>query len=169
MRAVARSGHARRRAGSCASTRARRSLRRSGPSDATPSLERMRRCGTVGIEPALMLRPYAADDWARVCEVLRFGQARRTSRDLLGRLEHPITLNVANANGTARALYERFGFGIEREFVGNFQGTPCESPSCAIHLSPEFERNGRCATSTLAVAFAAGRLFLRPIQSNTVS
>jgi ribosomal protein S18 acetylase RimI-like enzyme len=36
-----------------------------------------------------------------------------------------VALNVASNNTRARTLYEKFGFLVEREFMGNFQGMPC--------------------------------------------
>ena len=45
---------------------------------------------------------------------------------LVGRLTPPITLNVARDNAAARALYQRIGFTVEREFRGHFHGVPCE-------------------------------------------
>ena len=46
-------------------------------------------------------------------------------REILGRLGGPVTLNVAMTNIAALALYDRNGFTVEREFAGQFQGTPC--------------------------------------------
>jgi ribosomal protein S18 acetylase RimI-like enzyme len=45
---------------------------------------------------------------------------------MLGRLEGPVTLNVAMSNTAALALYQRNGFKMEREFAGQFQGNPCK-------------------------------------------
>lgn len=58
-------------------------------------------------------------------EYRRAGVASALLRDLLASLERPVHLNVAASNIPARTLYERFGFQIEREFMGSFQGTPC--------------------------------------------
>ena len=55
----------------------------------------------------------------------RRGVATALVRDMLARLQQPITLNVMVSNIPARALYERLGFSVEREFEGNFQGRPC--------------------------------------------
>jgi len=44
---------------------------------------------------------------------------------MLARLQQAVTLNVMVSNMAARALYERIGFNVEREFQGNFQGRPC--------------------------------------------
>lgn len=55
----------------------------------------------------------------------RMGVATALVRDMLMRLEKPVTLNVMVENIPARALYESIGFKVEREFRGNFQGTPC--------------------------------------------
>ena len=55
----------------------------------------------------------------------RRGVATGLVRDMLARLQQPVTLNVMASNFAARALYERIGFSVEREFQGNFQGKPC--------------------------------------------
>jgi ribosomal protein S18 acetylase RimI-like enzyme len=55
----------------------------------------------------------------------RKGVATALVRHVLAQLESPVTLNVAMSNAAARALYERIGFKVEREFQGNFQGIPC--------------------------------------------
>lgn len=55
----------------------------------------------------------------------RRGVATRLLSEVLRRLNPPVTLNVATSNVAARALYERVGFKIEREFMGRFRGTPC--------------------------------------------
>jgi ribosomal protein S18 acetylase RimI-like enzyme len=55
----------------------------------------------------------------------RLGVASALLRQLLASLERPVALNVASSNTPARALYGQFGFRVEREFLGNFQGTPC--------------------------------------------
>ena len=53
------------------------------------------------------------------------GVASALLSELLPSLERPVVLNVASGNMPARNLYAHFGFRIEREFIGNFQGTPC--------------------------------------------
>jgi len=53
------------------------------------------------------------------------GVASALLHELLPLLERPVVLNVASSNIPARNLYGRFGFHVEREFIGNFQGTPC--------------------------------------------
>ena len=53
------------------------------------------------------------------------GVAGALLRELLASLDRPVVLNVASSNVPARTLYGRFGFQVEREFVGNFHGTPC--------------------------------------------
>ena len=53
------------------------------------------------------------------------GVASALLQELLPLLERPVVLNVVSSNIPARNLYGRFGFQVEREFVGNFQGTPC--------------------------------------------
>ena len=58
-------------------------------------------------------------------EYRRAGVASALLRNLLASLERPLRLNVAAGNIPARTLYERFGFQVEREFMGSFQGTPC--------------------------------------------
>jgi len=55
----------------------------------------------------------------------RRGVASALVRHMVARLEPPVTLNVAAENSAARALYQRLGFKVEREFLGNFQGRPC--------------------------------------------
>lgn len=55
----------------------------------------------------------------------RSGVAGTLLRQVLGSLERPVALNVASSNTGGRALYEQFGFRVEREFMGHFQGTPC--------------------------------------------
>ena len=55
----------------------------------------------------------------------RRGVATALVRDMLARLQQPVTLNVMVSNIPARALYERIGFNVEREFQGNFQGRSC--------------------------------------------
>ena len=55
----------------------------------------------------------------------RQGVATALVREMLGRLQQPVTLNVMMSNTPARALYERIGFKVEREYQGNFQGNPC--------------------------------------------
>jgi ribosomal protein S18 acetylase RimI-like enzyme len=58
-------------------------------------------------------------------EFRRRGVATALIREMLVRLQRPITLNVMAGNIPARALYERIGFSVEREFQGDFQGRPC--------------------------------------------
>jgi len=55
----------------------------------------------------------------------RRGVATALVREMLTRLRQPVTLNVMVDNAAARALYERLGFCVEREFQGHFQGSPC--------------------------------------------
>ncbi len=55
----------------------------------------------------------------------RRGVATALLGELLNRIECPVTLNVAMSNAAALALYRRFGFEVEREFAGQFQGNPC--------------------------------------------
>lgn len=55
----------------------------------------------------------------------RKGVADALVRALLARLEGTITLNVATTNVAARSLYERLGFTVEREFMGQFNGRAC--------------------------------------------
>jgi ribosomal protein S18 acetylase RimI-like enzyme len=56
----------------------------------------------------------------------RRGVATALVKDLLRKLDQPITLNVALTNGPALSLYHRMGFKVEREFVGDFNGRPCK-------------------------------------------
>jgi len=51
--------------------------------------------------------------------------AQDAAPSMLARLQQAVTLNVMVSNMAARALYERIGFNVEREFQGNFQGRPC--------------------------------------------
>jgi len=55
----------------------------------------------------------------------RRGVASGLLSQLLATLHRPVALNVASTNARARALYRQFGFRVEREFMGSFQGTPC--------------------------------------------
>lgn len=55
----------------------------------------------------------------------RKGVATALVRELLARLDGTITLNVATSNAAARSLYERLGFAVEREFIGQFNGHSC--------------------------------------------
>ena len=55
----------------------------------------------------------------------RKGVATALIHDMLARLKQPVTLNVVGGNVAARTLYERLGFKLEREFVGQFRGIPC--------------------------------------------
>ena len=55
----------------------------------------------------------------------RTGVASALLRQVLASIERPVALNVASSNARARTLYEKFGFLVEREFMGNFQGMPC--------------------------------------------
>ena len=52
----------------------------------------------------------------------RQGVAASLLQHVVTRLSGAITLNVAKLNQPALLLYERFGFTIEREFAGNFNG-----------------------------------------------
>jgi len=56
----------------------------------------------------------------------RKGIATALIREILGRVNRPVTLNVVMSNIAALALYRRNGFTIEREFPGQFQGMPCK-------------------------------------------
>jgi ribosomal protein S18 acetylase RimI-like enzyme len=55
----------------------------------------------------------------------RVGVASALLQQLLASLERPVALHVASGNTRARSLYTQFGFRMEREFIGSFQGTPC--------------------------------------------
>src|SRR5277367_247311 len=55
----------------------------------------------------------------------RKGVATALVRAITTRLNGPITLNVATENIAARSLYERLGFTVERELIGDFKGHPC--------------------------------------------
>ena len=56
----------------------------------------------------------------------RRGVGTALVRDLLRKLDQPVTLNVALTNGPAMSLYQRMGFKVEREFLGDFNGHPCK-------------------------------------------
>jgi ribosomal protein S18 acetylase RimI-like enzyme len=58
-------------------------------------------------------------------EFRKMGVASSLLIQLLASLQRPVILNVASKNTPARTLYAHFGFQVEREFVGTFQGTPC--------------------------------------------
>jgi ribosomal protein S18 acetylase RimI-like enzyme len=45
---------------------------------------------------------------------------------LIARLSGNTSLNVAKANVAAVSLYSKCGFFVEREFLGTFNGFPCE-------------------------------------------
>jgi ribosomal protein S18 acetylase RimI-like enzyme len=55
----------------------------------------------------------------------RKGVATAMVRQLLDQLDGTVTLNVVKGNTPALTLYQSLGFAVEREFPGNFQGTPC--------------------------------------------
>ncbi len=52
----------------------------------------------------------------------RRGVARMILNHILDQLQGTVTLNVFKNNRAARALYDQFGFEIEREFTGNLNG-----------------------------------------------
>jgi ribosomal protein S18 acetylase RimI-like enzyme len=52
----------------------------------------------------------------------RRGVARALLVEMLGRLDGPVTLNVAAGNHAALRLYESLGFEVAREFDGTFNG-----------------------------------------------
>ena len=56
----------------------------------------------------------------------RRGIATSLVKDMLRKLKQPVTLNVALTNGPAMSLYQRMGFKLEREFLGDFNGHPCK-------------------------------------------
>jgi len=56
----------------------------------------------------------------------RRGVGTALVKDLLRKLDQPVTLNVALTNGPALSLYQHMGFKVEREFVGDFNGRPCK-------------------------------------------
>lgn len=62
----------------------------------------------------------------------RVGVAGALLRQVLASLERPVALNVASSNTRALALYEQFGFRVEREFMGHFQGTPCSVTTLSL-------------------------------------
>jgi ribosomal protein S18 acetylase RimI-like enzyme len=52
----------------------------------------------------------------------RRGVATTLLQSVLDSVTGPATLNVFARNDAARRLYERFGFVVDKEFVGNFNG-----------------------------------------------
>jgi ribosomal protein S18 acetylase RimI-like enzyme len=56
----------------------------------------------------------------------RKGVASMLLETLITRLSGNASLNVAKANIAAVSLYSKFGFFVEREFLGNFRDFPCE-------------------------------------------
>lgn len=52
----------------------------------------------------------------------RKGVARMLVQEMRERLSGTITLNVGRNNSAARRLYETFGFIVDREFTGKFNG-----------------------------------------------
>jgi len=64
----------------------------------------------------------------------RMGVATALVRTIVARLKPPVTLNVVGTNAAARALYERIGFKLEREFTGLFHGRPC--PVARLRYEP---------------------------------
>lgn len=63
----------------------------------------------------------------------RRGVADALVRELVARLDGKITLNVATTNAAARSLYERLGFTLEREFIGDFNGHSCPVAKLRYH------------------------------------
>jgi ribosomal protein S18 acetylase RimI-like enzyme len=56
----------------------------------------------------------------------RRGVAARLLREILRPLRGTVALNVAKNNQPARALYEKNGFLLEKEFVGQWNGYECQ-------------------------------------------
>jgi ribosomal protein S18 acetylase RimI-like enzyme len=56
----------------------------------------------------------------------RRGVAARLLREVLRPLNGTVALNVAKNNRPARALYEKNGFVLEKEFVGQWNGYECQ-------------------------------------------
>jgi ribosomal protein S18 acetylase RimI-like enzyme len=57
----------------------------------------------------------------------RSGVATALVREILGRLDGTVTLNVARNNHAARALYLRLGFVVAKEFRTQFNGHDVEA------------------------------------------
>ena len=102
------------------------------PLDADPSMRKLFGESTVTVaERNARLVGFAGNrgnfiTWLFVHPLFRkAGVASALLHQLLPLLERPVVLNVASNNIPARNLYGRFGFQVEREFIGNFQGTPC--------------------------------------------
>jgi len=64
----------------------------------------------------------------------REGIATAILRALLAQLTGTVTLNVVTTNVAARALYERMGFAVEREFSGKFKGHECPVTRLCFHI-----------------------------------
>jgi ribosomal protein S18 acetylase RimI-like enzyme len=58
-------------------------------------------------------------------EFRRRGVAARLLRQVLLPLKGPVELNVAKNNQPAQALYEKAGFKLAEEFVGQWNGYEC--------------------------------------------
>lgn len=71
----------------------------------------------------------------------RKGAARMILEHLVNQLTGTVKLNVFKNNRAARALYRKFGFEKEREFLGNYNGY--QSPAVTLRL----ERNDQRASS----------------------
>jgi|APSaa5957512576_1039674.scaffolds.fasta_scaffold163624_1 ribosomal protein S18 acetylase RimI-like enzyme len=65
----------------------------------------------------------------------RKGVGQMLLNQVLSRLAGTIKLNVAKNNIAAKKLYEKHGFKIEREFVGNFNGFESQAMTLILEKS----------------------------------
>ena len=65
----------------------------------------------------------------------RKGVAQTILSHILSKLSGKITLNVGKHNEAAKSLYFKFGFKVEREFTGNFNGFKSEALTLCLHES----------------------------------
>ena len=97
-----------------------------------PTLEMFRRSEIIVIEDASEVVGFTAHMESYISWLCvhpshrRRGIATLLLQEVLGRIEGIATLNVGKHNLPARSLYERFGFVIERDFIGTFNGRRVE-------------------------------------------
>jgi ribosomal protein S18 acetylase RimI-like enzyme len=65
----------------------------------------------------------------------RRGVAHMILDHILNSLSGNIKLNVGKNNEAAKSLYFKFGFKVEREFTGNFNGYKSEALTLCLHKS----------------------------------
>lgn len=59
---------------------------------------------------------------------------------MVNSLEGDAALNVAKTNISARKLYSRLGFIVEREYEGQFNGYPCEVIRMRYRVPPQLSK-----------------------------